>query len=198
MKGPLKGWRTLFGRGSLGYSKNPPLPSFLKAMAALVPKKVIREVVSSSHDRRQWGTLAAAWVGVSEREFFQAAAAEMKISFHEHVQAPDLSSFGPHARKVLGELRRIGASVILEGARIRSFICVDPSEIRSSSLFTESQEIALASWTEISRALDACERGLGEGEALDVWRAPATGTRSVLNSLHRLTAGTRQRSPPFQ
>jgi CheY-like chemotaxis protein len=165
MRGALKIWRACFGRGFTGSSGKPPLPSLLRAMDALVPRKVIREVVSSSHDRRQWGTLAAAWVGVSEREFYRAAAAEMKISFHEHVHAPDLSPFGPHARKVLGELRRIGASALLEGARIRTLICVDPSEVRGSSLFTESPEIALASWTEILRALDSCERGLRDGEA---------------------------------
>jgi len=66
-----------WGRGAFA-SKG--LPSLVRVMDELVPRKVMREVVASSHDRRQWGVLAAAWVGVSEREFHAAAAKAMGIA----------------------------------------------------------------------------------------------------------------------
>ena len=59
------------------------LPSLARAVKALVPRSVMREVVESSHDRRQWGVLAAAWVGVSEREFMSAAARELRMAYQD-------------------------------------------------------------------------------------------------------------------
>ncbi len=141
------------------------MPSLLKAMGALVPRKVIREVMISSHDRRQWGTLAAAWVGVSEREFFREAAQEMGIEFRERVVDPDLSVYGPQARSVLADLRRYGASVVLDGTRVIEVIAVDPSEARGLPIFDPASDVSLASWTEISRALEICERRIAELEA---------------------------------
>lgn len=153
-------WRTR--RAKMGARR---MPSLLKAMGALVPRKVIREVMVSSHDRRQWGTLAAAWVGVSEREFFREAAQEMGIQFRERVVEPDLSVFGPQARSVLAELKRCGVSVVLDGTRVAEIVAVDPSEARGLTIFDPSSDVSLASWTEISRALEMCERRISELEA---------------------------------
>ena len=125
-------WRTR--RAKMGARR---MPSLLKAMGALVPRKVIREVMVSSHDRRQWGTLAAAWLGVSEREFFREAAQEMGIQFRERVVEPDLSVFGPQARSVLAELKRCGVSVVLDGARVAEIVAVDPSEARGLTIFDQ-------------------------------------------------------------
>lgn len=141
------------------------LPSLVKAMKALVPPSVMREVIASSHDRRQWGVLAAAWVGVSEREFVSAAANQMHMPYHDHVAIPDLTVFGAEARSILSSLRRIGASVVMELDRIVRFVAVDPAEVRGVALFDGTQSICMAPWTEIARALDGAERLIAEAEA---------------------------------
>lgn len=141
------------------------LPSLVKAMKVLVPKSVMREVMSSSHDRRQWGVLAAAWVGVSEREFVSAAARELHMPYHDHVTPPDLTILGSEARAVLTSLRKVGASVTLELNRVVTFIATDPAEVRGLPLFDGTQTICMAPWTEIAKALDAAERRIAEAEA---------------------------------
>ena len=141
------------------------LPSLVKAMRSLVSGSVMREVVASSHDRRQWGVLAAAWVGVSEREFIGAAAREMGLEFEEHVVVPDLTGFGTEARAILAALRKAGVSVVIEQSAAARFVAVDPAEVRALALYDGSQEISIAPWSEIAKALDAAERVIAEGEA---------------------------------
>lgn len=140
------------------------LPSLVRVMDDLVPRKVMREVVASSHDRRQWGVLAAAWVGVSEREFHVAAAKEMGVPYEERVTAPDLTPLGIGARSLLSELRRVGAVVLVEGRSISRIIAVDPAEVRGLSFYAPHIPVSLASWTEIARALDEVERVVIECE----------------------------------
>jgi len=161
MRGRLKFARSLFRR--LRGVKDPQtLPSLVRALDQLVPRRVMREVVASSHDRRQWGVLAAAWVGVSEREFLEAAAKAMGVLLEERVLPADLTPFGPRSRSILGELRRVGAMVVIsEGAVVR-IVAVDPAEIRSLSFYRPSLPVSLASWSDIARALDASERILTE------------------------------------
>lgn len=141
------------------------LPSLVKAMRTLVPKSVMKEVVASSHDRRQWGVLAAAWVGVSEREFVSAAARELRMPYQEHVSVPDLTVFGGEARSMLVALRKVGAVVQLQASRIVGFVATDPAEVRGLEFFDGTQNIAMAPWTEIVKALDMAERLIGEAEA---------------------------------
>lgn len=141
------------------------LPSLVKAMRSLVPRAVMREVMSSSHDRRQWGVLAAAWVGVSEREFVSAVARELHMPYQERVVAPDLTGMGQKAHAILADLRRVGASVILEGGDVVGFVATDPAEVRGLTLFDGTQSIAIAAWTEVAKALDKAERIIAEAEA---------------------------------
>lgn len=141
------------------------LPSLVKAMRTLVPKSVMKEVVASSHDRRQWGVLAAAWVGVSEREFINAAARELRMPYQDHVAVPDMTVFGSEARALLTALRKVGAVVQLQGNRVVGFVATDPAEVRGLELFDGTQNISMAPWTEIAKALDMAERLIGEAEA---------------------------------
>lgn len=150
-----------WGRGAFA-SKG--LPSLVRVMDDLVPRKVMREVVASSHDRRQWGVLAAAWVGVSEREFHAAAAKAMGIALEERVVAPDLAPLGIGGRALLSELRRFGAMVVVEGRSISRIVAVDPAEVRGLSFYAPHIPVSLASWTEIARALDEAERSVVESE----------------------------------
>jgi CheY-like chemotaxis protein len=143
----------------------PRLPSLVKAMRRLVSRSVLREVVASSSDRRQWSVLAAAWVGVSEAEFMREAAREMGLEFEERVPAPDLSVFRDEAREALQALRRCGCAVVLDGAAPLRFVAVDPAEVRALSAYTGKEPITVASWGEISRALDGAERIIAEAEA---------------------------------
>jgi CheY-like chemotaxis protein len=133
-------------------------------MDDLVPRRVMREVVASSHDRRQWGVLAAAWLGVSEREFHAAAAKAMGVALEERVTAPDLSPLGIGGRALLSELRRIGAMVVIEGRSISRIIAVDPAEARGLSFYAPHIPVSLASWSEIAKALDEAERSIVESE----------------------------------
>jgi CheY-like chemotaxis protein len=135
-------------------------------MDRLVPRSVLREVVASSNDRRQWGVLAAAWVGVSEREFTVAAAQELKVNFHERVPVPELSQEPGEARSLLASLRKVGAIPVMESGSVLSFIAVDPAEVRSLPIYDGRAPIGLGTWTDIARALDIAERRLAEDEAL--------------------------------
>lgn len=141
------------------------LPSLVKAMKALVPRSVMREVVASSPDRRQWGVLAAAWVGVSEREFVSAAARELHMPYQDHVPAPDLTVFGAQGRSMLSSLRKVGAAVLLQDRRVVGFVATDPAEVRGLELYDGTQAISMAPWTEIAKALDMAERMIAETEA---------------------------------
>ena len=156
--------RSLFGwfRGLRGSS---PLPSLVRALDELVPRKVMREVVASSHDRRQWGVLAAAWVGVSEREFFEAAARAMKVSLEERVIPVDLTPFDGSARSLTSELRRVGAIPVLSEGEVTRIIAVDPAEARALSIYKPGMVVSLGSWSDIARALDGTERILTEYES---------------------------------
>lgn len=142
-----------------------PLPSLLKAMGRLVSRSVMREVVASSTDRRQWSVLAAAWVGVSEQEFMREAAREMRVEFEERVPVPHLSALREGAREALQAMRRCGCVAVLEGEGITRFIAVDPAEMRALSLYTGREPVSVAPWSEISRALDTADRVLTEVEA---------------------------------
>lgn len=141
------------------------LPSLIKAMKALVPRNVMREVMDTSHDRRQWGVLAAAWVGVSEREFVHAVAQELRMPYQEKAPVMDLTIFGDRSRGMLASLRKVGAVAIVNGAEITGFVAVDPSEVRGLEWFDGTQSISIAPWTEIVRALDTAERIISEREA---------------------------------
>ena len=141
------------------------LPSLVKAMRYLVPRSVLKEVLASSHDRRQWGVLAAAWVGVSEREFICAAARELGIAYQDSVAVPDLTIFGAKARPIMLALRRVGAIVVLQNENIVGFVATDPAEVRGLDFYNGMQVISMAPWTEIARALDMAERLIAECEA---------------------------------
>jgi len=141
------------------------LPSLARAIKVLVPQSVMKEVVESSHDRRQWGVLAAAWVGVSEREFMSAAAQELRMTYHDHVVTPDLTIFGSRAREILVSLRRAGAVMILHGDQIVGFIGADPAEVRGLPWYDGTQPVSMAPWTAIAKALDLAERIILESEA---------------------------------
>lgn len=140
------------------------LPSLVRAMATLVPRSVMREVVASSHDRRQWGVLAAAWVGVSEREFMSAAARELGMPYQDRVVTPDLTVFGDQARSMLGALRRTGVAVQLRGDCVVGFVAADPAEVRGLDFYDGTQNVSIAPWTEIAKALDSAERIVAESE----------------------------------
>lgn len=156
--------RTLFNRFR-GLRRPRSLPSLVRALDELVPRKVMREVVASSHDRRQWGVLAAAWVGVSEREFFEAAAKVMKVSLEERVLPVDLTSFGSSARTLASELRGVGAIPVLSDGEVVRIVAVDPAEARALSIYKPSLVVSLGSWSDIARALDGTERILTEYES---------------------------------
>ncbi len=146
--------------------RSTPLPSLVRALDRLVPRSVLREVVASSNDRRQWGVLAAAWVGVSEREFTLAAAQELKVDYHERVPIPELPQQPQEARSLLAAFRKVGAVPVMEGGSVVRFIAVDPAEVRSLPMYDGRAPIGLGAWSDIARSLDAAERRVVEDEAL--------------------------------
>jgi CheY-like chemotaxis protein len=158
------------------------LPSLVRAMKVLVPKSVMKEVVASSHDRRQWGVLAAAWVGVSEREFVNAAARELRMPYQDHVAVPDMTIFGAKARPMLTALRKVGAVALLQGDRIVGFVATDPAEVRGLEFFDGTQMIAMAPWTEIAKALDMADRMVAESEA-NIDRSEALRRRDLCDKV---------------
>ena len=152
-----------FSRGEKHTKKN--LPSMVRALHQIVPKRVMREVLATSADRRQWAVLAAAWVGVSEHELFNAAAQAMGLEMQRRVPVPDLIGFGERARSILGELRRIGAVVVVKDNAVVGIISTDPAEVRGLSLYDGKVPLSVATWSDIARALDAAERIIMESES---------------------------------
>jgi CheY-like chemotaxis protein len=55
--------------------------------------------------------------------------------------------------------------VQLQGNRIVGFVATDPAEVRGLEFFDGTQNISMAPWTEIAKALDMAERLIGEAEA---------------------------------
>jgi CheY-like chemotaxis protein len=110
--------------------------------------------------------LAAAWVGVSEKEFTIAAAQELKVEYHERVPIPELPTEPQEARALLTALRKVGAVPVMENGVVVRYIAVDPAEIRSLSTYDGRAPIGVAAWSDIARALDAAERRVIEDEAL--------------------------------
>jgi two-component system chemotaxis response regulator CheY len=153
-------WHSLRGKEEDG----PRLPSFVKALSVVAPRSVLREVMASQTDRRQWGIVAAGWVGVSEKEFMRAIARELKLPFEERLPTIDPALLGSEPEKVLSALRDAGASVKMEGASISGFIAVDPAEVRGLAMYDGTQELAIGAWTEISRTLEIAEKKLQEVE----------------------------------
>lgn len=165
MRSPLQTFVTRFKKRKHAQDDTVRLPSLLRAMKKLVPRSVMREVMDSSHDRRQWGVLAAAWVGVSEREFMHAAAQELHMPYQDKVPVMDLTMFGPRARTILLALRKVGAVAVVNGIEITAFIAADPSEVRGLEFYNGTQSIAIAPWTEIAQSLDQSERLISERDA---------------------------------
>jgi CheY-like chemotaxis protein len=109
--------------------------------------------------------LAAASLGLSEREFVRQAATKLAIEFQERAIAVDLSVFGSKARRIFESLQRVGALPILEGQCAKGFVAVDPAEVHGVELFDGTQPVSIATWSEISRALDASEQLLVEADS---------------------------------
>jgi CheY-like chemotaxis protein len=138
------------------------LPSLVQGISLVASNRVMREVISSSYDRRQWALLAAGWMGLSEREFMRRVAEKLGVELQERVAAVDLSVCGAAAEEHLQALRSVGAIPVMEEQRAVGFIAIDPAELRNVSLYDGTQSVSLAAWSDISRALDASEQLLGE------------------------------------
>jgi CheY-like chemotaxis protein len=87
------------------------------------------------------------------------------MPYQDHVAVPDMNIFGAKARPMLSALRKVGAIVLLQGDRIVGFVATDPAEIRGLEFFDGTQQISMAPWTEIAKALDMADRMVAESEA---------------------------------
>jgi CheY-like chemotaxis protein len=163
MRKILKLWNRAGKRARGGVSRG--VPSLVHGISQVASHRVLRDIIASSNDRRQWGVLAAAWMGLSEREFMRRVAEQLGVELQETVPVPDLSSFGDTAAEVLQALRNVGAVPLMEGHQVVGFAAIDPAEVSALALYDGSQQVSLASWSEVSKALDACESLLGDVEA---------------------------------
>lgn len=163
----MRGLRTLWNRVGKrkGRGVTHGVPSLVHGISQVASHRVLREIIASSNDRRQWGVLAAGWIGLSEREFMRRVAEQLGAELQDSVPVPDLSCFGDGAGEILRALRAVGAVPLMEGAQVTGFAAIDPAEVSSLALYDGSQQISLASWSEVSKALDACEGHLGEVDA---------------------------------
>ncbi len=152
----------IMGAFKVSKSTDPRLPSLVRALQKLAPKSVVKEVVGSSSDRRQWGVLAAAWLGVSERELMREIAKELKLEFVERVPEIVMGSDADVARTFLETLRRCAAIPISDGSSVIGFVTVDPAEVRGVPEYDGTQQISIGCWSSISRVLDQAERDLRE------------------------------------
>jgi CheY-like chemotaxis protein len=161
----VRGWCSRI----LGFAKtrdavDPRLPSLVRALQKLAPGSVVKEVVGSSSDRRQWGVLAAAWLGVSERELMREVAKELKLEFVERVPQVVLDGSGEAAHALLENLRRCAAVPVFDGSAVVGFVTVDPAEVRGIPQYDGKQQISIGCWSAISQVLEVAERELRERE----------------------------------
>jgi hypothetical protein len=136
------------------------LPSLVRALQRVAPHSVVKEVVGTSSDRRQWGVLTAAWLGVSERELTRAVAQEMKREFVERLPRLALEELAGDKRALLEQMRDIGLVPIFDGPAIVKYIAVDPAEVRGFTLYTGRETVSIGCWSDISRILDDASREL--------------------------------------
>lgn len=150
-----------------GKSENDPrLPSLVRALQRVAPRSVVKEVVSTSGDRRQWGVLTAAWLGVSERELSRAVAKEMKIEFVERPPRIEVNELIGNRKAILEQFKEVGAAPVFQGPTVESFVVVDPAEIRALTMFTGKERVVLGCWSDISRVLDEAIREAGEQDSV--------------------------------
>lgn len=160
MRGLVKLWNRVFLRGKRFTTSG--LPSLVHGISRVGSPRMLREIIASSNDRRQWGVLAAGWMGLSEREFMRRVAKQLAVELQESVPVPELSYFGASAGEVLRSLRKVGTVPLMEGRQIVGFAAVDPAEVSTLALYDGTQQVSLAPWSEVSRALDISEEHLGE------------------------------------
>ena len=150
-----------------GKSDNDPrLPSLVRALQKVAPRSVVKEVVSTSGDRRQWGVLTAAWLGVSERELSRAVAKEMKLEFVERPPRIEVGELIGNRKALLDQFKEVGAVPVFLGPSVDSFIVVDPAEIRSLTMFTGKERVALGCWSDIARVLEEAIREAQEQDSV--------------------------------
>lgn len=145
-------------------NQDPRLPSLVRGLQKVAPRSVVKEVVGTAGDRRQWGVLTAAWLGVSERELTRAVAKEVSLEFIERPPRIEVSALVGNKRAILDQCREVGAIPVFQGPSIESFIVVDPAEVRSLTLYTGKEKIALGCWTDLSRTLDEAVKVAQEEE----------------------------------
>jgi CheY-like chemotaxis protein len=61
--------------------------------------------------------------------------------------------------------QRVGVVPVLEGVAVKGFIAVDPAEVQGVELFDGTQPVSIATWSEISRALDTSEQLLVDADS---------------------------------
>jgi len=110
--------------------------------------------------------VAAAWVGISEREFAIAVAQELGVEFADRVQVPALAELSTDMGGMLNMLRKVGAVPLTRDGQVVAFVAIDPAELRNLPIYDGSQSVAISTWSEISKALDQAERALNEEQVL--------------------------------
>jgi CheY-like chemotaxis protein len=106
--------------------------------------------------------LTAAWLGVSERELTRAVAKEARLEFIERPPRIDVSGLVGNKKAVLDQCREVGVIPVFQGPVLESFVVVDPAEVRSLTLYTGKEKIALGCWTDLSRVLDEAVKTVQE------------------------------------
>ena len=139
--------------------------SLLGAIGELAPKAVVRQVIASSSDRRQWGLLAAAWLGVTEREFMQAVSGKMGLPFTSEIPEINIASLGADSRATIDTFLKLGAMPIVRDGMIKAAICVDPGELRLVSDRFPITEIAIGCWSQIEANLTRISQQAVDHEA---------------------------------
>lgn len=129
--------------------------SLVYTFKTLLPPNVLRDVLHHSRDKRQLGVVAAAWIGVTERELMAAAAERMMLPFEEDLRIDDSCSLMNSNPDLLDQLEKAGAVFCVSDLTPIAIACIDPTEIRSiKSLPAERYPIVISTWTAVREALD--------------------------------------------
>jgi len=146
--------------------RDPRLPSLVRAIEQLASPAVMRQILDVGTDRRQWGLLAAAWIGVGEEEFMRAVANVLKLEYIDRIPELDVSLLGQKPKETLTILQRHGATLSASGEGEIQIVTVDPAQIRAIPYFDGTQRIVIGSWSEISRVIERAQQKLTQEEQL--------------------------------
>ncbi|MGI6523799.1 MAG: response regulator [Bdellovibrionota bacterium] len=127
----------------------------LEKLSSIVGLSALETVVRENIDRRLFISAVAERAGIDEKVLVKKLAKKLKLRSVENISGLDFREL-TQALSV-SELRQYGIMPLANGANIISYACSDPSFVPEIYSKQCENDLILATWGDISRALEASE-----------------------------------------